>query len=46
MSFTFDILNPGPTSLLNNECGTHCDGSRNLSDLLDNLVLSEVLLSS
>ena len=34
MSFTFDILDPGPNSLLNNTCGAQCGGSHNISNLL------------
>ena len=34
MSFTFDILDPGPFSLLNNMCGALCGNSYIFSYLL------------
>ena len=46
VSFTFDILNHGPNSLLNNMCGAWCGGSHNFPIYLDNLVFSGVLLST
>ena len=34
VSYTFDILDPGPTSFLNNTFGAGCGGSHNFLDLL------------
>ena len=46
MNLTYDSLDPGPNSLLNNMCGAWCGGSHNYPICLDNLVFSEVLLST
>ena len=43
---TFDILDPGPNSLLNNTWGACCSGSHIFPICLDNLVFSEDLLST
>ena len=47
MSFTFDILDPGPISLLNNTCGTRCGKSHNFSYLinLSSFVVNMMILS-
>ena len=43
VSFSFNILDPGPNNILNNMCGARCGGSHNFLICLDNLVFSEVL---
>ena len=47
VSFTFDILELGPNSLLKNTCGARCVMAHTIFQIfLDNFVFSEVLLST